>query len=312
MRRSRRDRWIRIVALGTIYFVWGSTFLAIKVGVAIIPPALFAALRFLVAGLVLVVWVSLLGERLPRGREWNSILLLGSLFFLIDYGLLFWAEQRLASGIAAVILATIPLFMATCEATILKTLQFSGKLAAGLFAGTAGVVTLASQSFHGSRGSMDGSACGALVLASASWAVGSVLSRRLPLPPSQGMAAGTQMLVGGSLLMVLSGVLGNLRGFHPTKVPESVWFSLLYLILPGSVLGFTAYLWLIQHESPTKVGTYAYVNPMVAVMIGYFFAGERVGPVTAAGSCLIVLSVALVTWAREGAVVSARQSNTAS
>lgn len=112
--------------------------------------------------------------------------------------------------------------------------------------------------------------------------------------------------------MVLSGVLGNLRGFHPTKVPESVWFSLLYLILPGSVLGFTAYLWLIQHESPTKVGTYAYVNPMVAVMIGYFFAGERVGPVTAAGSCLIVLSVALVTWAREGAVVSARQSNTAS
>jgi drug/metabolite transporter (DMT)-like permease len=138
----------------------------------------------------------------------------------------------------------------------------------------------------------------ALILGSISWSIASVLTRKLPLPPSKVMSSGAQMLVGGVLLALTAAALGELRDFHPWTVSRGAWLSLLYLIFAGSIVGFTAYVWLIHHESPTKVGTYAYVNPVVAVLLGYFLAGEGLGLRTILGTLSVLISVLVITTTR--------------
>jgi len=135
----------------------------------------------------------------------------------------------------------------------------------------------------------------ALILASISWSIASVLTRKLPLPASKTMSSGAQMLVGGVLLAITSSALGEFRNFHPLAVSRAAWVALLYLTVAGSIIAFTAYLWLIHHQSPTKVGTYAYVNPIVAVLIGYFFGGELLGVRTILGTAFVLVSVLLIT-----------------
>jgi len=135
----------------------------------------------------------------------------------------------------------------------------------------------------------------ALIFASMSWSVASALTRKLPLPSSKIMSSGAQMLAGGVLLTIAAGMLGEFRTFHPAAVSRGVWFSLVYLIVAGSIIGFTAYLWLLHHESPTKVGTYAYVNPVVAVLLGYFLGGEPLGVRTILGTLFVLISVVVIT-----------------
>jgi len=287
-------------AFAIIYFVWGSTFLAIRVGVAEVPPLLFAAMRFLVAGGVLVAWTLVRGERLPTRRQWFSVILLGTLIFLVDYGLLFWAEQRVPSGIAAVMLATIPVFMALAEIVFLRTQKLTARLALALAVGMLGVVVLTLRSVAGLGDSaLDGLGAMALIVAAASWAVASSLTRMLPLPESKVMSSGAQMLAGGLLLTIASAGFGEFHRFDPNAVSWKGWIALLYLIVAGSIIGFTAYVWLIHHQSPTKVGTYAYVNPVVAVVIGYFFGGEALGVRTVLGTLCVLVSVVLITTTRK-------------
>ena len=138
----------------------------------------------------------------------------------------------------------------------------------------------------------------AIIIGAMSWSIGSVLTRKLPLPPSKVMSSGAQMLAGGVFLAVVSAVLGEFRSFHPSTVSRGAWFSLLYLIVAGSIIGFTAYVWLIHHESPTKVGTYAYVNPVVAVLVGYFLGGEGLGLRTILGTLCVLISVLVITTTR--------------
>jgi drug/metabolite transporter (DMT)-like permease len=138
----------------------------------------------------------------------------------------------------------------------------------------------------------------ALIFAAMSWSLGSVLTRKLTLPASKVLSSGAQMLVGGILLACGAAAFGEFRGFHPEAVSRGAWFSLLYLIIAGSIIGFTAYVWLIHHESPTKVGTYAYVNPVVAVLIGYFLGGEELGPRTLLGTLFVLVSVVVITTTR--------------
>jgi drug/metabolite transporter (DMT)-like permease len=295
-----KHKWMTLVAFAIIYLVWGSTFLAIRVGVAEVPPLLFAALRFLVAGAVLVAWTAVSGERLPTRRQWLSIVLLGTLIFLIDYGLLFWAEQRVPSGIAAVMLATIPVFMALAEIVFLRTQKLTVRLAVALAVGMLGVVVLTLRSVKGLGGSaLDGLGATALIVAAMSWAVASSLTRKLPLPESKVMSSGTQMLSGGLLLTIASAGFGEYHRFDPAAVSLKAWIALLYLIVAGSIIGFTAYVWLIHHQSPTKVGTYAYVNPVVAVVIGYFFGGEALGVRAILGTLCVMISVVLITTTRK-------------
>jgi drug/metabolite transporter (DMT)-like permease len=292
---TRRPTWKTLLAFAIIYFVWGSTFLAIRVGVREVPPFLLAAMRFLVAGLVLYGWMIAHGERSPTGRQWRSAALLAILIFVLDYGLLFWAEQRVPSGIAAVMMATIPVFMALSEIIFLRTQRLTVRLSLALLIGIGGVAVLMSRSLNLGGEPIDRVGAMALIIASMSWSVSSALTRKLPLPPSKVMSSGAQMLAGGVLLALTAAALGEFRNFHPWTISRGVWLSLLYLIVAGSIIAFTAYVWLIHHESPTKVGTYAYVNPVVAVLVGYFLGGETLGPRTILGTLFVLVSVVVIT-----------------
>jgi drug/metabolite transporter (DMT)-like permease len=286
------------LAFAIIYFVWGSTFLAIRIGVHEVPPFLLAALRFAVAGLVLFGWMIAQGESLPNRRQWMSIFLLAFLIFVVDYGLLFWAEQRVPSGIAAVMMATIPAFMALSEILFLRTQRLTMRLALALLIGIGGVAVLMSRSLNLGGAPIDTTGAVALIIGSISWSIGSILTRKLPLPTSKVMSSGAQMLTGGVFLALASAALGEFHSFHPSTVSRNAWLSLLYLIVLGSIIGFTAYVWLIHHESPTKVGTYAYVNPVVAVVIGYFLGGEALDTRTILGTLCILVSVLVITTTR--------------
>jgi len=292
-----RPAWKTLLAFGIIYFVWGSTFLFIRIGVRELPPLLFAALRFFPAGLVLYAWMTARGERSPTPRQWASAAALGLLIFVGDYGLLFWAEERVPSGIAAVMLATIPAFMALSEIILLRTQKLTARLVFALVIGICGVGVLVSNSLNLGSAPVDRTGAIALTLASLSWSFASVLSRRMPLPPSKAMSAAAQMLTGGVLLILIAGTLGEFRSFHPARISGGAWFALVYLIVFGSLIGFTAYVWLLHHESPTKVGTYAYVNPVIAVLLGYFFGGEGLGARTILGTLFVLVSVIVITTA---------------
>jgi len=295
---THRPSWKTLLAFAIIYFVWGSTYLAIRVGVREVPPLLLAAMRFLVAGLVLYGWMVAQGERSPNPRQWASVSLLAVLIFVIDYGLVFWAEQQVPSGLAAVMMATIPVFMALSEIIFLRTQRLTVRLALALLIGIGGVAVLVSRTLNLGGAPVDRVGAVALIVASMSWSVASVITRKLPLPSSKVMSSGAQMLAGGIFLALAAAALGEFRNFHPSSVSRGAWLSLLYLIVAGSIIGFTAYVWLIHHESPTKVGTYAYVNPVVAVLVGYFLGGEALGLRTILGTLLVLISVVVITTTR--------------
>jgi drug/metabolite transporter (DMT)-like permease len=293
--RDSRETGKTVLAFAIIYFVWGASFLAIRIGVAEVPPLLFASFRFLAAGLILSAWTVLRGQPAPTRSEWISITVLATLIFLVDYGLLFWAEQRVPSGIAAVMLAMIPVFTALSEIILLGTQRLTFRLVLALLIGTSGVVVLMSRSLDLGGAPVDRIGALALIVAATSWSVASALARKLPLPSSRVMSSATQMLVGGGILALVSLGLGDFRRFDPGAVSLRAWTALLYLVVPGSIIAFTAYVWLIQRESPTKVGTYAYVNPVVAVLLGYFAAGEALDQRTVLGTMCVLVSVVVIT-----------------
>ncbi|MGE5083807.1 MAG: EamA family transporter [Acidobacteriota bacterium] len=296
---SHPRAWKVLLAFAIIYFVWGSTFLAIRVGVREVPPFLLAGMRFLVAGAVLYAGMRLKGTPSPAAREWGAAAFLAVLIFVFDYGLLFWAERRVPSGIAAVMMATIPVFMALSEIFIMKTQRLTARLGTALLVGVAGVTVLVSHSVTLGDTPIDTLGACALIAASVSWSVASALTRKLPLPREKAMSSGAQMLAGGVLLTLTAVMLGEFRGFHAQAVSLKAWLALAYLIVAGSIIGFTAYVWLIHHESPTKVGTYAYVNPVVAVIVGYIFGGEALGLRTVVGTLLVLVSVVVITTAKK-------------
>jgi drug/metabolite transporter (DMT)-like permease len=295
---AHRPAWKTLFAFAIIYFLWGTTFLAIRVGVHEVPPFLLAAIRFLIAGGVLYGWMIAKGERSPTARQWMAASAIAVLIFVLDYGVLFWAEQRVPSGVTAVMMATIPVFMALSEIMILRTRKLTARLTLALLIGIGGVAVLMSHTLNLGGAPIDKMGAVALIVASISWSLGSTLTRKVELPPSKVMSSGAQMLAGGAFLAVMSTALGEFRGFHPLTVSRGAWLALLYLIVAGSIIAYTAYVWLIHHESPTKVGTYAYVNPVVAVLVGYFLGGETLGLRTILGTLFVLTSVVVITSTR--------------
>jgi len=298
----RPASWKILLAFGIIYFVWGSTFFAIRVGVHEVPPLLLAGLRFAIAGAVLYVWMLAQGVPSPTRREWAGASVLAALIFLLDYGCLFWAEQRVPSGITAVLLATIPVFITLFEILLLRTQRLTMRLGFALLLGICGVAVLMNRSFALNEVPINRAGAAALLLASFTWSVATVLNKKFPLPESKPMSAAIQMLSGGIQLFVFAALFGEFSRFHPRAVSWQAWGALVYLIVAGSIVGFTAYVWLLHYESPTKVGTYAYVNPVVAVALGYLVGGEPVGPRTLLGTFFILVSVITIT------TMKARQS----
>ena len=300
------DKWKVLFAFAIIYLVWGSTFLAIRVGVAEVPPFLLAGMRFVIAGAMLYGWMRVTGTPSPTLGEWGAATLLAVLIFVGDYGMVFWAERRVPSGITAVMMATIPVFMTLSEIAIMKTQRLTPRLGAALLVGIGGVVVLVSRNASLRDAPVDTVGAAALMIAAISWALGSTLTRKVTLPASKAMSSGAQMLAGGVLLTVIAGLLGEFKGFHPQAVSLKAWLCLAYLIVAGSIIAFTAYVWLIHHESPTKVGTYAYVNPVVAVILGYLLLGEAIGARTILGTALVLVSVVVITTASSGMRVRQR------
>ena len=306
---TRPPSWKILLAFSIIYFVWGSTFLAIRIGVQEVPPFLLAGMRFAAAGVLLYAWMRLQGTPSPTLREWRFATLMGSLIFLVDYGCVFWAEQRVPSGIAAVILATIPVFITLLEISILRTQRLTVRLATALLIGVGGVAVLMNHSLSLGEAPINRAGAAALLVASFTWSFATIISRKLPLPASKPMSAAAQMLTGGIQLFMLAAVTGEFDEFHVQSVSWSAWFSLFYLITAGSIVGFTAYIWLLHYESPTKVGTYAYVNPVVAVAVGYFLGGESLGARTLLGTLLVLVSVIAITTMPKRRDTHARRSS---
>ena len=290
----------KLAAFAAIYLIWGSTFLAIRIGVREVPPFLLAAMRFFAAGALLAAWSRWRGDAAPALKEWRSAFLLAVLVFLLNYGLVFWAEQRVPSGVTAVMMATIPAFTALSEILILKTQRLTLRLGVGLGIGLLGVAALTSRSLALGGQPVDRVGAVALVTGALAWGIASALTRILPLPSSKSMSSAAQMLAGCVLLGLVSLIAGEWRGFDIGAVSWGAWAALFYMVVPGSIIAFTAYIWLIHHESPTRVGTYAYVNPVIAVILGYFLAHEALDARTALGTALVLASVVtIVTMRRE-------------
>ena len=292
---ARPAAWKLLLAFAIIYLVWGSTYLAIRIGVREIPPFLMAGLRFTFAGLVMWGWMRMTGTPSPTPREWRDASVLGTLMFLIDYACLFWAEQRVPSGIAAVILAMIPVCITLLEITFLRSQRLTLRLATGLAIGIFGVAVLMNPSASLGEAPLDHRGVIALLVSCCGWSIGTIVSKRLTLPASKPMSAAAQMLSGGVQLLVLAAVAGEFTNFRAQNISSGAWLSLVYLIIAGSIIGYTAYVWLLHYESATKVGTYAYVNPVVAVILGATLGGESMGRRTILGTALILISVAAIT-----------------
>ena len=304
MTAARPAIWKILLNFSIIYFVWGSTYFAIRVGVGEMPPFLMAGLRFTAAGFVMYAWLRATGVAAPSRRQWIGSTVLGALMFLMDYACLFWAEQRVPSGVSAVILAIIPVNITLMEIIFLRTQRLTIRLASGLLIGILGVAVLANPSASLGEAPLDRWGVVALLVASMGWSIGTIVSKRLVLPDSKPMSAAAQMFSGGVQLLILAAVSGEFSSFHARQISINAWFALIYLIVAGSIIGYTAYVWLLHYESPTRVGTYAYVNPVVAVIIGAALGGEVVGPRTTLGTALILIGVVAITTAKARALKS--------
>lgn len=285
-----------LIAFATVYLVWGSTYLAIRIAVGTIPPFVLATVRFGLAGGGLFLYLRARGVPAPNRRQWGGAAVIGALLLAGGNGTVCWAEQWVPSSETALFLATVPLWM-----TILPWRRGRAPHPAalvGVAIGLCGVATLVSAAPRGAVTTPDALLGGrlALLLASLSWAVGSLWSRRLPLPEQPAMATALEMLTASPLLAVAAHARGEWRAFHLDAVTREGWFALGYLIVAGSLAGFGAYVYLLKHTSAARASTYAFVNPLVAVLLGSLIAGEAIGLRTGIAALLIVGAVGAVLW----------------
>jgi drug/metabolite transporter (DMT)-like permease len=287
---TRRWTSVRVfLAFTAIYVLWGSTYLAIRVAVATVPPLFAAGVRFTVAGALLYLWSRLRGAPIPSRQEWRNVWTLGALMFLAAYSALFWAEETVPSGVASVLVATIPVWTVLLERSILKVQSSTWSLGAAIAAGLIGVAVLTIRP-QGEPVSVI--ACLAITGGEIAWSAGTVLSKRMKMPESKVLSAGAQMLTGGFLLLTCSWLIGEMHPFPRISLAAAA--AILYLTVAGSILAFTAYVWLLGRMPATKVASYAYVNPVIALAIGYWLSGETLRLRTVIGTCLILGSVVLI------------------
>lgn len=298
-----------ILAFAVIYLIWGSTYLAIRFTIETLPPFLTAGLRFLCAGILLFAFIRF-KERgpWPTLQQWRSALIIGGLLLLGGNGCVVWAEYTVPSGLAALFIATVPLWMVLLEWLWFKGSRPSAGMLAGIAMGLAGVWILTG---FGSQSAerLHGPGAAALLVASISWTIGSLHARRVQWPSSIFLATGMQMMAGGVLLM-LTGIINNeLALINPAAFSFKSIAAFFYLIIFGSLCGFTAYIWLLNHAGVTLTSTYAFVNPVVAVLLGWLLAGEQLTARTASAAALIVLAVGVITFAHKSAPPARNKNN---
>lgn len=286
-----------LVALGTLYVLWGSTYLAIRFGIQTIPPLLMASVRFLLAGALMYLWALRRGELRdggPTRGHWLATLVIGGLLLAAGNGGVTWGEQFIASGVAALLVATVPVWMALL-AHFTGQERLSRLVGAGLVLGIAGVVLVA-HPWSGSFGQVKGVVV--VLLAAFAWASGSLYARRATLPRSAILVTAMEMLCGGLVLLVAAGLDGEFARLRPQHLSVASVLALLYLVVFGSIVAFSAYVWLLNHVSAALAGTYAFVNPAVAVFLGAVFAHEPLSTAVLVGGAVIIGGVSLVVAGR--------------
>jgi len=283
------------VATVSLWLIWGSTYLAILWAMKTLPPFLMAGARFLAAGAVLFLWGKLRGAPWPRAVEWRSTLVIGAFLMLVGNGGVVYAESRLPTGLAALLIATVPLWMVVLEALRPGGKKPNARTLAGVAIGLVGVGILMARGSHTVESAIDPIGVASCLAAALCWSLGSIYSRRAPLPQSPPLTVGMEMLCGGALLMLLGCVHGEVGTLDLAAVSTRSWAALAYLGVMGSLVGFSAYIFLLRETTPAVATTYAYVNPVVAVLLGWAFAGESITGRTIAAMAVIVGAVVLIT-----------------
>ncbi len=288
--------WLALIAL---YIVWGSTYLGIKVAIETIPPFFHAGIRFLISGLILVIWQRSAGQSMPTRKQWISTAIIGTFLLLGGNGLVAWAEQFIPSGIAALIIATVPMFLVIGEALRPNGVKPNWQGVVGLLIGFVGIFILVGPSdISGSTTKLNPFGVIALLSACLFWTIGSMYSKSADLPKSSLMNTGAQMLMGSISLFIVSLVSGELNGWDATAVSARSVYGLSYLIFVGSLIGFVSYGWLLQNAPISLVSTYAYVNPIVAVLLGTWFANEILEPRIWVATAIIIGAVIFINSTR--------------
>lgn len=311
MTPPRPSRLLIILAFAAIYVIWGSTYLGIRYAIETLPPFLMAATRFWIAGAILFTWATFNGENVRSSfSQWPRAFIIGGLLLLFGNGGVTWAEKYIASGLAALLVATEPLWVVMLNWGLSRK-RPNAMVLLGVFIGLAGVALLVSDGLQrvNAESSMSLAGAGVVLVASSAWASGSVYSNRRPIKASTSMAAGMQMLAGGSLLLLLALIAGDFQRLSLTNASLVSIGAFFYLLVFGSLIGFTAYSWLLHNVTPARAATYAYVNPVVAVLLGWLIAREPLTPRMLVAAAVIVGSVALITtFGREPATTAVHDS----
>ena len=285
-------------AFASIYLVWGSTYLAIRYAVQTIPPFLMGGLRFVVSGALLYAWARYRGAERPTHIHWRNAVIAGGFLLLGGNGAVVWAEQFVPSGLTALLVSILPFWLVIIEWVRPPHARPNAAIILGLILGFIGIVVLVGPAGLGGRGDVRPIGAVVLILGSLSWAIGSFYSRDAQLPESGLLTTGMEMLGGGALLLIVGALTGELSHFDIHGISGASAAGLIYLITFGSLLGFTSYIWLLDKVSPARLGTYAYVNPVVAVILGWAIAGERLSVRTGIAAAIVICAVALITTAR--------------
>ncbi|WP_242772283.1 drug/metabolite exporter YedA [Brevibacillus parabrevis] len=284
-----------VIALLSVYIFWGGTYLGMKVAIETIPPFIMAGIRFFVAGTVLYVLARLKGEQHPSVAEWKGAGIVGALLLLGGNGLVAWAEQKVPSAIASLLVATVPLWILAFNWLGGNKKRPALGVLAGVLLGFSGIAVLVLNTGGANSQNMDTIGMIALLIASVSWSIGSLYSRRAKLPASPLQSTAAQMMVGGALLIFVSFFLDDWTKLHLSELSVRSTLALGYLIVFGSIISYTAYIWLLKNADPAWVSTYAFVNPIVAVFLGWFLANERLSPHAWAAAIIIVVAVMMIT-----------------
>jgi drug/metabolite transporter (DMT)-like permease len=298
---KRASRAQIIAAFASIYLIWGSTYLAISYAVETIPPFIMGGIRFVVSGAMLYLWARYRGAPRPTRLHWRNAIVAGGFLLLGGNGAVVWAEQFVPSGLTALLVSILPFWLVIIEWVRPPRKRPSGAVLVGLVLGFIGIVVLVGPSDVGGHGDVSPIGALVLILGSLSWAIGSFWSRDAQLPESGLLTTGMEMLGGGALLLIVGAVTGELAHTDIHRISNASAVGLLYLITFGSLLGFTSYIWLLDKVSPARLGTYAYVNPIVAVLLGWAIAGERLSIRTGVAAAIVICAVALITTARSTA-----------
>lgn len=301
--RTHASRAQIIAAFASIYLVWGSTYLAIRYAIETIPPFTMGGARFLVSGVMLYVWARYRGAPRPTRLNWRNAAIAGAFLLLGGNGAVVWAEQFVPSGLTALLVSILPFWLVIIEWVRPPKRRPSGLVLVGLVLGFAGIIVLIGPGNLGGDGDVPLLGALVLILGSLSWAIGSFWSRDAELPKSGLLTTGMEMLAGGALLLMVGVLSGELSGFDIQRVSRDSAIGLLYLITFGSLIGFTSYIWLLDKVSPAILGTYAYVNPIVAVLLGWAIAGEALSIRTGVAAAIVICAVALITSARSATTV---------